>query len=246
MRSFLFVILALIVLFSACGEDVILEEIESEKEISVVSVDEASENLLAPVLEKEVVTLYVAPDSWQKDLDHDLPDDVDVPKVTTQGKINNIYLLTGGLLTIERVFFPEAYYHLIWCYLDEDRVLVHVLANKILYVTDAEDFEQIEERQEEVQRLRVKIAAQVHDAMKKRGVGMRQEMIDEHINKLLYREMSLRPFFSVDGLGLPAGKDLIEVEINHRMQYGSQEILFVRVLRNLSRPRIEIPQPRFL
>ena len=223
-----------------CGEDEPLDAVEAEE----------STTLLVPELRIETTTLEVASEGDSQRRLGRLPSE-DTQMITNAGTPTTVYVVMDGKLTKREIVFQEEIYHLLWCYLDIYPVLVNVLENQIPYISDEEDREQREKRKEEGDRLYAEIEAEVRQGLEGKVI-LPPEIMDAEIHGRWERAMSTKPFFSLDAQShLPSTYDEIEVEIKHRFTYkypsifgeAEMEMLFVNVLRNITRPHITFPQP---
>ncbi|MDE0317681.1 MAG: hypothetical protein OXM61_22615 [Candidatus Poribacteria bacterium] len=182
--------------------------------------------------------------------------------VTQVGHPTEVYVVIDGQLTKQEITFQEEIYHLLWCHLNGKIVLVNVLDNQIPYVSDEEDEAWIDENwidkktgqfTKEATQLWEEIAAEVKEEWEERVKG-KDELTPEEANweweadTLWHKAVSKKPFFTYGESG-----DKIEVVIKHRFIYKDQtnltetkemEMIFVDVLRNLTRPHIVFPSSK--
>ena len=165
--------------------------------------------------------------------------------ITPVGTPTEVYVVHQGTLTKQEKIFQKEIYHLLWCYLNGNLVLVNVLDNQIRYISPEEDDDHVflEEREEEYERLWDEIYKKHVE-----GKGQTPGRILDEIDSEVYRRMSKRPFFTSETLDSPP--DEIEVVITHQFlyKYGRENdrektMLFVDVKRNITRPHITFPQP---
>ena len=138
-------------------------------------------------------------------------------------------VIQGGLVKLEMIFQKEIY-QFIWCFLDDRLVLVNILDNQIPYVSDEAESKHLAEKNAEWNRI--------------------QDELGDN-DTLIQAKLSNKPFFIHETTEAPDG-DKIEVVIKHTFTYNyfvwgkeaqKRDMIFVEVLRNITRPHITFPQP---
>ena len=170
----------------------------------------------------------------------------DLQMVTSVGTPTEVYLVLQGSLTKQDQIFEKEMYHLLWCFLGDQIVLVNILDNQIRYISADEDDEHFYKFDGEE---RLRLWGELAD---KWFPDKKELTPDEQgeIDTLVYSALSKLPFFPHETLA--SSGDVIEVVIKHRftftLDYGIRrtkeiEMLFVDVKRNITRPHITFPQP---
>ena len=210
-----------------------------------------------------------------------LPDDA-MYLATQAGVPTLAYMVEDGDLKQEQIIFQEEYYHLLWCYLDEQPVHVNVLEHKIPYISqkdalvhldnlfenDKDARKRLEEiGAEEEKHWNAQIAALGGvfidpgkgwvDAKGKTILKINDDghFIDKKGNLIVdtqgnpihnegprpsdirwEQEFSIHPFHAKWYGGPP---DELEVVIKNWFNYeNGKQMIFVKILRNLTRPHI--------
>ena len=181
----------------------------------------------------------------------------DTQMITNIGTPTVVYRVIDGKLTKQEAIFQKEIYHLLWCHLDDKIVLVNILEQQIPYISYDDGIagmidQETGKYEAEVFKRYEEIAAEELKIWKAWAEG-REEITPEEARSWedkahlrWFREFSIQPFFIRTGEDFG---DEIEVIIQHAFKYQIQdkemEMLFVRVLRNLTRPHITFPQPLF-
>ena len=182
--------------------------------------------------------------------------------MTHAGTPSTVYRLQAGEIIREDVLLGKEYFNLQWFVLDNEIVLVNLFTEKIPYVDpmDIADpqahpkHKRFEEIGAEYDKKLDKIV-QENNLTFDPGWGWRDpdgNLVDERLFAELQdpwitweQEVSTHPFGS---FSFERRSDVLEVNIQHTVTYqdsnGKQrKLLFVKILRNLTRPHITFPRP---
>ena len=220
------------IIFIACSEtDEALEP--TEESLSAPEHLSAPEQLNTAVL--QLVSRKVFFDNqFSKEHSFVLPSD-NTEMVTPIGKLTDVYIVVQGQLTKQERIFKREMYQFLWCFLDEQLVLVNILDHQIRPIYTEEDWDHMTAKKDEWDKL--------SDKLSKEGRS------PEVIFKLVEAALSKKTFFFQETIDSPGDK--IEVEIKHRFTYmykskgelRERDMLFVNIKRNITRPHIKFPRP---
>ena len=186
--------------------------------------------------------------------------------ITNAGTPTSVYRLREGEVIIEEVIFNKEYFYLQWFLMNDEIVLVNLLDEKIPYVDifeladlpeDDPREKRLDELEAEYREKRDKIVEE-NNLVLDPAVGWRDQegnIVEGLFDELVYpeviweREVSTHPFGTFL-YKLEPRSDVLEVNIKHTYTYQDKtgkerKMLFVKILRNLTRPHITFPRPFF-
>ena len=181
-----------------------------------------------------------------------LPDE-DTTFVTQVGKPSVVYVMSDGQLERKEIVFQAEYYHLVWCFLDGTLVLANVLEHQIPYVSQEAAFDHLENDKAAQARLdelwaehkkKVDNIVEAHNLKLNPAVGWVDaegnvadvEFPDsQEVDIKWEKEYSIHPFHAKWYGGPP---DQLEVKIKGSFVISQKPVLFVEILRNITRPHI--------
>ncbi|MYA57002.1 hypothetical protein F4X88_11940 [Candidatus Poribacteria bacterium] len=186
--------------------------------------------------------------------------------ITSAGTPTSVYRLREGELMIEDVIFNKEYFYLQWFVMNNEIVLVNLLEEKIPFVdawelADLPEDDPREKRLDEIwdeYRKKVDKIVEENNLVIDPAVGWRdqegniakKELFDELEDPFITweKEVSTHPFATY--VYIEANSDVLEVNIKHTYTYkdvagNERKMLFVKILRNLTRPHITFPRPFF-
>ncbi len=185
--------------------------------------------------------------------------------ITNAGTPTTVYRLRNGEVIIEDVIFTKEYFYLQWFVMNDEIVLVNLLDEKTPYVDrfeladlpeDNPRMKRLDEIWAEYRKKRDKIVEE-NNLVLDPAVGWRDQegnivegLFDEleEPEKTWEQEVSTHPFGTF--CFFEARSDILEVNIKHTYTYQDtkgkeRKMLFVKILRNLTRPHITFPRPFF-
>ena len=195
--------------------------------------------------------------SGDEGISYGLPDDA-MYLATQAGVPTLAYMVEDGDLKQEQIIFQEEYYHLLWCYLDEQPVHVNVLEHKIPYISQEAALKHLDNLEESDKAAQARIDKLWADRDKlfdkfiedqglrfdptlgwldKEGNHVGLEIDGGQIALQIWeQEFSIHPFHAKWYGGPP---DELEVVIKNWFNYeNGKQMIFVKILRNLTRPHI--------
>ena len=199
-------------------------------------------------------------DRFKKEPQLVLPDE-DTTFVTQVGKPSVVYVMSNGQLERKEIIFQAEYYHLVWCFLDSTLVLANVLEHQIPYVSQEAALDHLEDllendkaaqaRLDELQaeqEKKVDNIVEAHNLKFNPAVGWVDAEGNvpnvefphsQEFNIKWEKEYSIHPFYAQWYGGPP---DQLEVKIKGSFaisqNISQKSVLFVEILRNITRPHI--------
>ena len=181
-----------------------------------------------------------------------LPDE-DITLETKVGEPSVVYVMSDGQLEKKEVVFQAEYYHLVWCFLDGTLVLANVLEHQIPYVSQEAALDHLENDKAAQARLdelwaehkkKVDNIVEAHNLKLNPAMGWvdaegnvpNVEFPDlQEVFIKWEKEYSIHPFHAKWYGGPP---DQLEVKIKGSFVISQKSVLFVEILRNITRPHI--------
>lgn len=179
--------------------------------------------------------------------------DKDTTLVTQVGEPSVVYVMSDGQLEKKEVVFQAKYYHLVWCFLDGTLVLANVLEHQIPYVSQEAAFDHLENDKAAQARLdelwaehkkKVDNIVEAHNLKVNPAVGWvdaEGNVADvkfpdsQEVDIKWEQEYSIHPFHAKWYGGPP---DQLEVKIKGSFVISQKPVLFVEILRNITRTHI--------
>ena len=179
--------------------------------------------------------------------------DKDTTLVTQVGESSVVYVMSDGQLEKKEVVFQAEYYHLVWCFLDGTLVLANVLEHQIPYVSQEAALDHLENdkaAQARLDELWAEHKKKVDNIVEAHNLKLNPAMgwIDAEGNApnvafpdsqevfiKWEQEYSIHPFHAKWYGGPP---DQLEVKIKGSFVISQKSVLFVEILRNITRPHI--------
>ena len=191
-----------------------------------------------------------------KDTQLVLPDE-DTTLETKVGKPSVVYVMSDGQLERKEIVFQAEYYHLVWCFYDDTLVLANVLEHQIPYVSQEAALDHLEDLLENDKAAQARLdelwaehkkkvdnIVEAHNLKFDPAVGWvdaegnvtNVEFPDsQEVDIKWEKEYSIHPFHAQWYGGPP---DQLEVKIKGSFVIGQKSVLFVEILRNITRPHI--------
>ena len=184
-----------------------------------------------------------------------LPDE-DTTLETKVGKPSVVYVMSDGQLERKEIVFQAEYYHLVWCFYDGTLVLANVLEHQIPYVSQEAALDHLEDLLENDKAAQARLdelwaehqkkvdnIVEAHNLKLNPAVGWVDaegnvadvEFPDSQVNINWEKEYSIHPFHAQWYGGPP---DQLEVKIKGSFVISQKSVLFVEILRNITRPHI--------
>ena len=184
-----------------------------------------------------------------------LPDE-DTTLETKVGKPSVVYVMSDGQLERKEIVFQAEYYHLMWCFYDGTLVLANVLEHQIPYVSQEAAWDHLEDLLENDKAAQIRLdelwaeyqkkvdkIVEAHNLKFDPAVGWvdaegnlaNVEFPDSQIEIKWEKEYSIHPFHAQWYGGPP---DQLEVKIKGSFVINQKSVLFVEILRNITRPHI--------